>query len=59
MAVGSSRDVAGVEATIVLRQAGRGIDVARALGSPLEDEFLGRLEAARSNVANEGTAADV
>jgi hypothetical protein len=51
--------VAGVEATIVLRQAGRAIDLARTLGADVEDEFLDRLRAAESNVASEGTAADV
>jgi alpha-amylase/alpha-mannosidase (GH57 family) len=52
-------DVAGVEATIVLRQAGRGIELARALGARLEGEFMDRLVAAGSNVVQEGTAADV
>lgn len=52
-------DVAGVEATIVLRQAGRAIDLAHALGARVEAEFLDRLSAARSNVAEQGTAADV
>ena len=52
-------DVAGVEATLVMRQAGRAIDLARALGAWLEDGFLQRLAAARSNVPQEGTAADV
>jgi hypothetical protein len=53
-------DVAGVEATLVMRQAARAIELAGALGGPpLEDEFVDRLRPARSNVAEEGTAADV
>jgi hypothetical protein len=53
-------DVAGVEATLVIRQAGRAIALARALGAPdLEDAFLDRLRPAKSNVPTEGTAADV
>lgn len=52
-------DVAGVEATLILRQAGRAMDLASALGRTLESGFLERLEQARSNVATEGTAADV
>ncbi len=52
-------DVAGVEGTLIVRQAGRALDLARALGARLEDEFLARLEPARSNVPADGTAADV
>jgi hypothetical protein len=52
-------DVAGVEATIVLRQAGRAIQLAGALGSRLEDGFTQRLESARSNVPEQGNGADV
>jgi hypothetical protein len=52
-------DVAGVEATLVLRQAGRAIDLARALGVDPEPELLDRLRPAVSNVPAEGTAADV
>ena len=52
-------DVAGVEATLVMRQGGRAIDLARALGADLEDGFVQRLESAKSNVPSEGTAADV
>ena len=52
-------DVAGVEATLVMRYAGRAIDLAGTLGPRLEDDFLQRLEVARSNVEREGTAADV
>jgi hypothetical protein len=53
-------DVAGVEATIVLRQAGRAIDLARRLGrSGVEAAFLDRLRAAVSNDPSQGTAADV
>jgi alpha-amylase/alpha-mannosidase (GH57 family) len=52
-------DVAGVEATLVIRQAGRAIDLARALGVRLENEFMDRLAGARSNVPASGTGADV
>ena len=52
-------DVAGVEATLVMRQGGRAIDLARALGADLENGFVQRLETAKSNVPSEGTAADV
>jgi alpha-amylase/alpha-mannosidase (GH57 family) len=52
-------DVAGVEATLVMRQGGRAIDLARALGAELEDGFVQRLATAKSNVPSEGTAADV
>jgi alpha-amylase/alpha-mannosidase (GH57 family) len=53
-------DVAGVEATIVLRQAGRAIELARRLGcNGIEDDFLDRLRPAASNDATLGTAADV
>lgn len=52
-------DVAGVEATLVLRQAGRAIDLAHTLGRRLEAEFVERLEPALSNLPREGTAADV
>jgi hypothetical protein len=53
-------DVAGVEATIVLRQAGRALDLARRLGrSWLEAAFLERLRGAASNDPSQGTAADV
>jgi hypothetical protein len=52
-------DVAGVESTIVLRQAGRAIDLARALGHEVEDEFIDRLRSAESNVKSAGTAAHV
>lgn len=52
-------DVAGVEATLVMRQGGRAIDLARALGADLEDGFVQRLATAKSNVPSEGTAADV
>jgi hypothetical protein len=52
-------DVAGVEATLVMRQGGRAIDLARVLGVDLEDGFVQRLGTAKSNVPSEGTAADV
>ncbi len=53
-------DVAGVEATIVLRQAGRAIDLARRLAPlDLEGGFVDRLREAVSNDPAEGTAADV
>ncbi|HXJ34517.1 MAG TPA: DUF3536 domain-containing protein, partial [Candidatus Eisenbacteria bacterium] len=52
-------DLAGVEGTLVLRQAGRALDLARRLGTGLEEEFLDRLVAARSNVEAEGSGADV
>jgi alpha-amylase/alpha-mannosidase (GH57 family) len=52
-------DLAGVEATLVIRQAGRAIDLARSLGTSLEDEFMDRLATARSNVPSSGTGADV
>jgi hypothetical protein len=51
-------DVAGVEATIVLRQAGRAIDLARRLGrSGIEETFLDRLRAA--SITRPVPAADV
>jgi hypothetical protein len=52
-------DVAGVEATLILRQAGRALDLAARLGVRREDEFLDRVAVARSNVPREGTGADV
>ncbi len=52
-------DLAGVEGTLVLRQAGRALDLARRLGAHREEEFLDRLAAARSNVESEGSGADV
>jgi alpha-amylase/alpha-mannosidase (GH57 family) len=52
-------DVAGVEGTLVLRQAGRALELARALGGGREGDFLDRLAAAKSNVPERGTAADV
>lgn len=44
-------DISGLESVLVLRHAGRTIDLARrALGIDLEPGFLGTLETARSNV---------
>ncbi|MGH7893243.1 MAG: DUF3536 domain-containing protein [Candidatus Binatia bacterium] len=52
-------DLAGVEATLVIRQAGRALEVARALGVRRETEFVDRLAEARSNVASQGSGADI
>jgi alpha-amylase/alpha-mannosidase (GH57 family) len=52
-------DVAGLEAGLVLRQAARAIELALALGRRLEEGFVSRLEPARSNLAGQGTGADI
>jgi hypothetical protein len=53
-------DLAGVEGVLVLRRAARALDAWRELGGePPEDDFLDVLAAARSNLAGEGSGADV
>jgi len=53
-------DVAGLESQLVLRQAGRALDLWQELGGePPAEDFLGLLGEARSNDPVLGTAADV
>ncbi|TAH36944.1 MAG: DUF3536 domain-containing protein [Planctomycetota bacterium] len=53
-------DIAGIEAVQVLRYAGRALHLAQDLfGDHLEDQFLARLEPARSNRPEEGGARDI
>jgi alpha-amylase/alpha-mannosidase (GH57 family) len=48
-------DLAGIETVQVLRYAGRAVQLARELfGDGVEERFLARLEAARSNLSEEG-----
>lgn len=52
-------ELSGIEPVLVLRHAARAIELAAALGQRLEDDFVQRLEPARSNVPEEGSGADV
>ncbi|MFN8545740.1 MAG: DUF3536 domain-containing protein [Candidatus Binatia bacterium] len=52
-------DLAGLEPLLALRHAARAIELSGALGRRLEDGFVARLEAARSNLPAGGTGADV
>src|SRR5581483_12092686 len=52
-------ELTGIEPVQVLRYAARTIELALALGRRLEDGFVSRLEPARSNLAGQGTGADV
>jgi alpha-amylase/alpha-mannosidase (GH57 family) len=53
-------DLSGIETIQVLRYAGRVVQIAGQLfGGSLEEEFLRRLERARSNLAAQGTGRDL
>jgi alpha-amylase/alpha-mannosidase (GH57 family) len=52
-------ELTGLEPGLVLRHAARAIELALALGRRLEDGFVSRLEPARSNLAGQGTGADL
>lgn len=53
-------DPSGLETLLILRHAGRAIDLARTYGGvDLEPEFLERLEEIRSNIPEKGTGKDL
>ena len=52
-------ELSGIEPVLVMRHAARAIELAAALGHDLEDDFVHRLEPARSNLSEEGSGADV
>jgi alpha-amylase/alpha-mannosidase (GH57 family) len=53
-------DVSGIETVQVMEYAARAMQLsAEVLGASLVEEFLGRLESARSNIGWQGTGADI